>query len=126
MSLAVLWFVAAQFTTVVPPASITTMVMEVSKRRILRYAQQHGRLPDALGDTEVIPGYGASLDDGWGAPVLYSVRESSVELRSHGADGLPGGTGDDRDWLGVFVSRAPSGAWADEFVEWHLPPRRVP
>lgn len=126
VSLAVLWLVGSQFVTVIPPASITTGVMEMSKRRVLRYAQQRDRLPGALSDTEVIPGYHAGLDDGWGRALLYSVRESLVELRSYGADGLPGGAGDDRDWLGVFTSRTPSGAWADEFAAWHVRPRRSP
>ena len=35
--------------------------------------------------------------DGWGRPLLYSVHETSYTLQSYGRDGLPGGTGLDRD-----------------------------
>ena len=37
-------------------------------------------------------------DDPWGNPYLIEGQGPTVVVRSHGADGQPGGAGADTDW----------------------------
>jgi hypothetical protein len=75
---------------------------------ILGYAREHGgRAPSTLEElVEPTPSGERWLDldsiprDGWGRPYLYEpLREGSgsVRLACLGADGLPGGDGEDQD-----------------------------
>ena len=115
--------IAMLFVDTVPPHSITHASMHMCKRRILRYAQEHGALPSSLSDTTPIEGYHSSIKDGWGAVLYYSVSTNDfVTLRSLGKDQAPGGSGDDIDMTGSFSARAPDGSWSDEFVEWTQDP----
>ena len=111
--------VAMLFVDTIPPHSVTHLSMHMGKRRVLRYALEHGSLPSALGDTEPIEGFHSSIKDGWGDPLDYRVDTNGlVTFRSLGKDGRPGGVGDDTDMVGTFPAKKADGSWSDEFVDW--------
>jgi hypothetical protein len=98
--------------------------MHVMKRRILRYAAVHDALPTSLDQLPRIEGFANEVTDGWGRPILWRVEGDEVTLVSYGRDGVPGGTGEDTDMVGVFRAKTADGRWADEFCEWRDDPLR--
>ena len=111
--------VAMLFVDTIPPHSVTHLSMHMGKRRVLRYAQEHGRLPSALGDTKAIEGFHSSIKDGWGTPLEYRVDTNGlVMFRSLGRDRRLGGDGDHADMVGSFPAKKADGSWSDEFVDW--------
>ena len=89
----------------VPESAITSTSIIVTTRRIEAYLNEYKRLPETLdqlppwtGDPE----RDASVDL-WKRPLLYEVHPNGTfTIRSLGRDGLPGGTGDDTDFLERF------------------------
>jgi len=70
-----------------------------------------------------MPGYDTETTDAWKRPLDYSFDSSGVvTLRSLGADKRLGGDGDNRDMIGVFISRDAQGNWQDELAEWKQNP----
>ena len=119
----VLVAIAMLFVETAPPHSMTHLSMHMCKRRVLRYAQKHGKLPSALSETGEIEGFHASIKDGWGVVLDYSVDKNDiVTFRSLGKDNAPGGVGDNVDMIGIFPARKSDGSWSDEFVEWTQDP----
>lgn len=111
--------IAMLFVDTVPPHSMTHASMHMCKRRVLRYAREHGRLPSALSETEPIEGFHSSIKDGWGVVLSYAVGTNDVvTFTSLGKDRVLGGTGDNADMIGSFNAREPDGTWSDEFVDW--------
>ena len=111
--------IAMLFLCTVPPPSMTHASMYMCKRRVLRYAREHGRLPSALNETEPIEGFHSSIKDGWGVVLSYTVGTNDVvTFTSLGNDHAPGGTGDNADMIGRFNAREPDGTWPDELVDW--------
>ena len=118
--------IAFFFVDTVPPRSMTFGSMHMCKRRILRFAHDHGKLPSSLQETEPIEGYDSSIKDAWGVVLDYSVDANGVvTLRSLGKDHAPGGSKDDSDMIGVFPSKKQDGSWSDEFVEWRQDPFEI-
>ena len=74
------------------PANLpkTQSRMVKTKVRILRYCKATDSIPESL---VVLPGAG-SIEDDWGRDLIYTVTGTTVELRSQGSDGKPGGDGD--------------------------------
>lgn len=108
---------------VIPPRSLTSGRMCMTKRRIMQFAHQHNRLPATLAELPAMPGYDTETVDAWKRPLDYTIDESGVvTLRSLGADRQPGGKGDDRDLTGVFESRDAQGHWQDEMAPWKVEP----
>jgi hypothetical protein len=115
--------IAMLFVDTIPPHSMTHGSMHMCKRRVLRYAQEHGVLPSSLSDTKPIEGYHSSIKDGWGVVLEYSVGTNDVvTFRSLGKDRVPGGAGDNIDMIGIFPAKTSDGSWSDEFVEWTQDP----
>jgi hypothetical protein len=107
----------------IPPLSMTDLSMQACKRRVQRFAQEHGRLPLSLSETHPIQGWHSSIKDGWGVVVDYGFDANGiVTLRSLGKDRAVGGTGNDVDMIGIFPSKKKDGSWSDEFVEWTQDP----
>jgi hypothetical protein len=96
--------------------------MQVIKRRILRYASTNGTLPTALDQLPRMEGYDNEVVDAWGKPIDLHIKDDKVTLTSYGRDGMPGGTGDDADMVGVFKAKTATGAWADELCNWDIDP----
>jgi hypothetical protein len=119
---AILVVVFVVFVDTVPPRSATDVTMHVMKRRMLRYARINGSLPMSLDRLPRIEGYMNEVTDGWARPVLWRAESDEVALTSYGRDGVPGGTGDDADMVGVFRTRAVDGRWADELCDWQVDP----
>jgi hypothetical protein len=120
--LAVLVVVFALFVDTVPPRSVTHTNMHMMKRRILRHAVANGLLPKSLDQLPRIEGYVNEVTDGWGRTILWRVEGDEVILTSYGRDGVPGGTGQDADMVGVFRVKTADGRWADELCEWRVDP----
>ena len=109
----------------VPPRSLTSGRMFLTKRRIIQFARQHNKLPSTLAELPAMPGYDTETNDAWKRPLDYSFDDSGiVTLRSLGADKRPGGDGDNRDMTGVFISRDAQGNWQEELAEWKQDPIR--
>lgn len=93
--------------------------MWVVKRRILRYASYHNRLPPSLLATPTLPRYDNSIHDYWRRPLGYQGNNNgTVTLISLGKDGRPGGGGEDADIVLSFPSHDADGRWSDELVDW--------
>lgn len=54
----------------------------------------------------------------WGRVLIYTVTDLTVELKSYGADGEPGGEDDDRDLIGTFSLKDSNGKWSAERGWW--------
>jgi hypothetical protein len=118
-----LFGVAMLFVDTIPPRSMTHLSMHMCKRRVLRYAQEHGVMPSSLSDTKPIEGYHSSIKDGWGVVLTYRVEANDVvTFKSLGKDRTVGGAGDDIDMIGIFPAKTSDGSWSDEFVEWTQDP----
>jgi len=108
---------------VVPPRAKTHGAMHMCKRRVLRYAAEHGKLPSSLQETQPIEGFNSSIKDAWGVVLDYSVdANGAVRFVSLGKDRKLGGTGKNMDMIGIFPSKRPDGSWSEEFVEWSQDP----
>ena len=96
----------------IPPRSLTGTRMFVTMRRILQFAHGHNKLPPTLAELPPMPGYDTETTDAWGRPLDYSVDDAGVViLRSLGADGHPGGDGENEDMTASFTSRDSQGRW---------------
>jgi len=119
----VLIVVLNSFVDRIPPRPLTNVVMNMSKRRILRYAAKHDDLPKRLSQTEAISGHHSSLKDGWGRDIDYAVSSNgTVTLTSLGKDKEVGGTKENADMIGVFQTKKANGKWEDESAEWAIDP----
>jgi hypothetical protein len=86
------------------------------QQRIDKYFRDNGRAPSSLDQLPVIPNKVTSSVDGWGRQIGLSVDGDVITLTSLGADGKPGGTGDNKDF--VCSIRV-----ADGKAEWITAPR---
>lgn len=110
---------AVSFVDRIHPCALTATRMEVLKRRVLHYAQSHGKLPSSLAALPKMAGYDSSIGDGWKRDIIFEVSASSVvSFRSFGRDGVAGGFGEDADIVRAFPTRDARGKWSDEMVEW--------
>ena len=108
------------FVETVPPKDMTATTMHMLRRRVMRFAQSHDKLPERLSDTAVIEGFGESLTDGWGHDIEFTTSPSGVvRFKSLGRDHKEGGTGLDIDIVRDFPARQTDGQWSDEFVDWN-------
>jgi hypothetical protein len=89
---------------------------------MLRYAAINGSLPTSLDQLPPIAGHINEVTDGWGRPILWRVDGDKAVLTRSGRDGVPGGTRDDADMVGVFRAKTADGRWADELCEWQVDP----
>jgi hypothetical protein len=80
----------------IPPRSMTVTAMDETIVRMDIYLQKNGRLPPDFSSLPVREGYMNRTTDGWNRPLMYTIESgNTVVLKSLGADGKPGGTGDD-------------------------------
>ncbi len=106
----------------IPPRSLTSGAMHMTKRRILRYAHTHDSLPSSLDQLPTIDGYSNRTVDGWGREIQMNVEAHQITFLSLGKDGIEGGTGDNADMVGIFAVKDADGEWNDELVKWtHVP-----
>lgn len=77
----------------------------------LIYAQAHKAVPSSL---DVLPkreGYVNRTTDSWNRPLQYHIADDGMlTLTSYGADGKPGGTGEDADISVSYHSTKPDGS----------------
>ena len=112
---------------VVPPRSLTAVRMHMLKRKVLRYARQHGELPASVQVLPEMHGYDNSALDAWKRPIIFETSPSgSVTFRSLGRDGKIGGEGDDADIIRSFPARNAQRQWSDEGVDWSEDTFRTP
>ena len=90
-------YVYVFFAVMVPPSGVTSGRMAQNAWRIRSYVIDNGSYPsslDELPDTE----NQKDLVDAWGREIGYRVNaDSTITFHSYGADGEPGGAGEDGD-----------------------------
>ncbi len=92
------------------------------KKRVIRFAQDHDRLPTTVDELpKDLDTYNGVLD-GWQRPITMTVNGSRVTFTSLGRDGAPGGADEDADIIGEFDARREDGTWQDESVKWTREP----
>jgi len=102
--------------TTIPPDSATVTNMHVIQQRVEKYLRENGEPPSSLDQLPVIPNKAASTTDGWGRQIAFVVNGNTITLTSCGADGKPGGNGDNRDFIASMRV-------CDRTAEWVNPPR---
>jgi hypothetical protein len=101
---------------VIPPKDNTRSAMTETSVRIGMYLEKNGHLPPDIKSLPIRPDHVNQTDDAWHRPLLYSVEPgNTVVLKSLGADGKPGGTGDDEDLTQRY--RIENGRLAEVFDE---------
>jgi hypothetical protein len=82
----------------IPPRDMTVTAMTETKVRMEMYLQKNGRLPPDFNSLPVRDSHTNRTTDGWNRTLIYTIESgNTVVLKSLGADGKPGGTGDDED-----------------------------
>ena len=88
---------------IIPPAADTEARIVRAHHALNAFGSRHGRPPKSLEELEATGFLPSPARDGWGRPLIYSSgKEMPVRLGSFGADGLPGGDGDDADQFHEF------------------------
>lgn len=78
--------------------------------RIHLYMISEGDIPDSLEQLAKRDGYRNKTTDYWNRPLIYSISENGVlSLSSLGADGIPGGSGNDADLSRMYRTRDENG-----------------
>ena len=89
----------------IPPGARTLGGINRVQSALNAFGRQFGRPPGSLLELEESGFLLLQSNDEWGRPLIYSVDGSGlVELGSLGADGKPGGSGDDADLLRQFLT----------------------
>jgi len=102
---------ACSFLPVIPPRDNTNTSMTETFVRIQMYMKEHGDPPASLAVLPIRKGYANSTTDGWGRQFQYSVDEKgTITLTSLGADGKPGGDGQNKDIVCRYRTRNPDGS----------------
>ncbi|QSQ11679.1 type II secretion system protein GspG [Myxococcus landrumensis] len=81
-------------------ADVARLDLQNLRGALRLYQERTGQLPTSEEGIRHLVEQGALEDqprDPWGQDYRYSLRDGTLELRSQGADGLPGGDGDDED-----------------------------
>jgi hypothetical protein len=111
-----------------PPENYTSSTMYPLKRRILRFANTNDRLPHLLSELPPLEGFTNRTTHVWGNEIKFIVDGTTITLLSYGKDQEPGGSGDDRDVIGIFDAKTVDGEWADgtsdESSAWKVEPLR--
>jgi hypothetical protein len=109
--LAVLALAGASGCDRITPVEATRTAMGETFARIALYAETNKSIPRSL---EVLPQrarYANKTTDGWGRLLQYDLSEEGIiTLRSYGADGKPGGLGEDADISVSYHSKRPDGS----------------
>lgn len=101
----------------IPPHADTATSMWGVKRRILRYAHEHGELPDNLENLPRIPRLRGKTTDWWGNPIQFEVdSEGIATLSSPGGKVLGYHPREGRPIVRKFPTKGPSGEWSGELV----------
>lgn len=99
--------------------TLTASRMKGTMGRVLAYAREHDKLPETLAVLPATDGFRHLSEDAWNRQLDYSFDAAGVvTFRSLGADGRPGGEGDDRDMVATFNARDASGRWQGEVPSW--------
>lgn len=103
--------IVAELLATRPSASdVTISTMTVLRNRLIAFSVEHGRLPLTLDELPPREGMFGTFDDAWHRRIIYRVLAGEiVDLTSYGRDGLPGGTGEDRDIVRSFQVRDGNG-----------------
>jgi hypothetical protein len=79
--------------------------------RINIYAETNKAIPPSLDVLAKRDGYVNRTTDGWNRPLQYRVTQDGIiTLTSLGADGKPGGNGEDADISVSYRSKRPDGS----------------
>jgi hypothetical protein len=104
------------------PENYTSTCIYVLKRRILLYAKENNQLPKTLDELPLHDGFVNRTTDVWDNEIMMKNEGTTVSLISYGKDKKLGGVGDNRDVIGIFDTKTPFGAWANEDTFWEKKP----
>lgn len=104
-----------------PSHSISAARMQVIKRRVLRYYNEHEEIPVQISNLPEIDGMDNNIVNEWGKPFVLICNFSKITVISLGRDGLFGGKGDDADMIGEFDLKRNRNK-VEEFCEWSVDP----
>jgi len=89
----------------------TQTAMGETFARITLYCETNKSIPRSL---DILPrrvGYANKTTDGWNRPLQYDLSQDGIiTLRSYGADGKPGGDGENADISLSYHSKRPDGS----------------
>jgi hypothetical protein len=104
----------------IPPCDLTISNMLETKRRIIRYARIHNKLPENLDSLPKIEGHVNSVVDGWGRPIIYRYDDGQgvVLLTSLGESGDPACKRTKPCIVKSFKPKTIDGEWVDELAGW--------
>ena len=95
----------------ITPVEMTLTAIGETFVRIAIYAENNKAVAPSL---DVLPkrdGYANQTTDGWNRPLQYRVTEDGIiTLTSFGADGKPGGNGENVDISQSYHSKRPDGS----------------
>lgn len=115
MNRASLMFLALAFlsgcTDKITPVEMTRTAMTETLARINIYAETNKAVAPSLDVLAKRDGYLNRTTDGWNRPVQYRVAQDGIiTLTSLGADGKPGGDGENADISVSYRSKRPDGS----------------
>ena len=115
MNRAFLMFLALAFfsgcTDKITPVEMTRTAMTETLVRINIYAETNKAIAPSLDVLAKRDGYVNRTTDGWNRPLQYRVAQDGIiTLTSLGADGKPGGDGEDADISVSYRSKRPDGS----------------
>lgn len=97
-----------------PPENHSAGYIDTLKTRIIRFARKHDRLPGNLEDLLPLEDFINRTKDAWGNPFIMIADNYSVTLISYGQDKKLGGTGNNKDVIGIFLIKTEDGRWVEE------------
>ncbi len=99
-----LWGVLSAPAVEPPTAASETVHHQIAAIRdlVTTFRAQSGHLPDQAAWTTSVRTADSRLADPWGRPYVYQPGQGSFTISTLGADGKPGGSGDDADVIESF------------------------
>jgi hypothetical protein len=108
---------AARFTA--GPQIQTRQNMYSTLARIQEYMQVHRHAPPSLSAIPIEKDLEVTTKDAWNRPIQYSVdRDAVITLASFGADGKPGGHGENADIVMRYRTRNADGSLNVDDKDW--------
>jgi hypothetical protein len=100
------------------PHEDTYTSMSMIKRRILRYAHEHNRLPNCISELPTVAGHRNKDTDWWGNPIQFEFDCNGIAtLTSKGGCSWTWNAKEGMPMVLRFRTKDTHGKWVDEMVE---------
>ena len=91
------WNGVSSSATVIRPDEMTVTRVVGFGTQIKEFSQKNGRLPKGFEDLPELRDRDNAVVDGWGRSLVWQSDGKTVRIISYGRDGMPGGSGLDKD-----------------------------